>query len=181
MVVVDAPEPQRRPRKIQFATLEEKARWLDANASLDADLSYVRQVAGRFARAFNPNDHEALARSLHRFVRDGIRYVPDPGEEEFADSETILKRGYDDCDGKSRLFVALCRAVGLEARIVPVFKPHPDRFVHVQAEVRWKGSQAVRGAEPGGWLLAELILKNCALGQAPDSLPRAADGTRVLT
>jgi len=174
----DAP---RRPRKIQFRSLAEKAAWLDANASLDADLTYVRGVATRFARAFDPNDHEGLARSLHRFVRDGIRYVPDPGEEEFADSETILKRGFDDCDGKSRLFVALCRAVGLEARIVPVFKKHPYSFVHVQTEVRWPGSQNVKGAEPGGWLLGELILKNCALGESPDAVPRAPDGSRVLT
>ena len=28
----------------------------------------LRSVAGRFARAFDPNDREGLARSLHRFV-----------------------------------------------------------------------------------------------------------------
>lgn len=176
-------------RKIRFATLGEKARWLDANASLDAAMVMVRDVAQRFAAA-HQGDAEALARGIHRWVRDHIRYVADtakvarwrpaPDGEEFADSETILARGFDDCDGKSRLFVALCRAAGIECRIRPVFRRHPLDFVHVQAECRWPGSASLTEAEPGGWLLAELILKDCALGQDPDAMPRGPDGKRVL-
>lgn len=54
-------------------------------------------------------------------------------------------------------------------------------FVHVQAEVRYPGSEHEPNAQPGGWLLAELILRGCALGQDPDTCPTFADGRRVLT
>ncbi len=170
-----------KERTISFSSLEEKARWLDAAASLDANLKIVRDLAQRYAGAVNPNEHERLARGLHQFVRDGVRYVHDPGHEEFADSGVILRRGFDDCDGKARLFVALCRVVGLEARIRPVFRAHPNRFVHVQAEVRWPGSQSVKGAAADGWILAELILKGCELGQDPDTVALGPDGRRVLS
>lgn len=175
-------------RKLAFKTLEEKARWLDANASLDAAMVRVRELAGRFRAAHH--DPEELARSIHRWVRDSIRYVsdtakvakwrPNPEGEEFADSETIIARDFDDCDGKSRLFVALCRAAGIEARIRPVFTRHPFDFVHVQAECRWPGSESLPEAEAGGWLLAELILRDCKLGQDPDTVPRGKDGKRLL-
>lgn len=166
-------------RSLRFRTRREKADYLDAYASLDARHPKVRSFAANFARARGPNDVGGLARDLARFVRDGITYVHDPSVEEFADTATILARGYDDCDGKARAFVALCRAVGVEARIRPVF--NGAEFVHVQADVRWPGSQYERGAEPGGWLLAELILKGHRLGQNVNTLPRTSDGRRILS
>jgi transglutaminase-like putative cysteine protease len=174
-------------RLVAFSTLMDKARWLDAAASLDATGLKLRGVAHRLQRRAELEhgaSRAALARELHRFARDEIRYVRDrgrgPSGEQFADSETIVARGYDDCDGKSRLFVALCRVVGLEAHIRAIF-PHPGQFRHVQAEVRWPGSQREPLAGPGGWLLAELILKGCELGQSPDDVPRGPRGERVLT
>src|SRR4029077_1036880 len=106
--------------------------------------------------------------------------------EEFADSETILERGYGDCDDKARLFVALVRAaealvpLSTQARIRPVFRPHPFEFVHVQAESRWWGSSHNPAALPGGWLLTELILAYCEIGQNPDELPRGPNGQRLI-
>lgn len=177
-------------RILSFDTLDEKARWLDAAASFDATLDYLRDFCHRqFSyRHFtqDENHREALVRAIHRWVRDNIHYVQDyritqgkPGEE-FADSETVLKRGYDDCDGKSRLFVALCRIMGVDAIIRPVFKPHPLDFVHVQALVRWPGSTAKPYADKDGWCLAEMILKGCEIGQNPDDVPRGPKGERVL-
>lgn len=171
-------------RILSFSTLGEKAAWLDSAASLDTSLIYMRNFAKRFA---NIADTERRAREIQRWVRDNIHYVQDyriieklPGEE-FADSEAILRRGYDDCDGKSRLFVCLCRLCGIESRIRPVFSRHPLDFVHVQAEVRWPRSEILHYAEPGGWLLAELILKNCEIGMNPDDMPRDANGKRMIT
>jgi hypothetical protein len=136
---------------------------------------------------------EARTRAIQRWVRDHIRYVYDwrvsegTRGEEFADAETCLARGYGDCDDKSRLFVALVRAaervhaLGVQARIRPVFRTHPAwEFVHVQAEVRWWGSGAHPAAMPGGWLLAELILADCEIGQNPDDMPRGPHGQRRI-
>lgn len=171
-------------RVVAWNTLAEKANWLDAAASMDTALKYVRQFASRFAKV---PTLEAKAHEIHRWVRDNIRYVRDwrettnsPGER-FADSESILKQGYEDCDGKARLFVALCRTCGVDARIRPVFKKHPElAFTHVQAEVRWPGSERLSYAMPGGWVLAELILKGCEIGMNPDDMPRDKKGNRIL-
>jgi len=176
-------------RVIQFATLEEKARWLDAASSLDSLRQGVQNVARRFLLI---DGAEARTRAIHRWVRDHIHYEQDyrvsqglPGEE-FADTETILARGYDDCDGKSRAFVAIVRAaemlkpLGVEVRIRDVFMKHPLSFVHVQVEVRWPRSELSERAEAGGWLLAEMILKGAEIGDDPDNVPRGSRGERVL-
>ena len=156
-------------RVIRWSSSEEKARWLDGAASLDSLTRPVRTFAARFVQAYaHPADR---ARAIQAWVRDTVRYVKDRPTltgalgEEFASSEEILRRLTDDCDGKSRLFVALCRAAGLEARIRPVFRgPH---FVHVQGEVRWPGSSSEPHAMPGGWMLAELIVKGIGIGDDP--------------
>lgn len=150
---------------IDFKNPYDKAKFLDSGATRDALDPRVRELGVRFAKGRNPNDYEGVVRDIHRFVRDSIQYVPDPFFEEFLDSPAILERGADDCDGKSRLFCALCRSIGIECRIRPVFSGAD--FVHVQAEARWPGSQYHAYAQDGGWILAELILKDVELGEDP--------------
>lgn len=142
-------------RSVVFRDAMSKARWIDAMCTLDARLPLVREMARRFARARDPNDAEGLARDLHAFVRDAIRYVRDPAGEELSDAETVIDRGYGDCDDKARVFVALCRSVGIPARIRPCFRG--DDFVHVQAEVLVDGRV----------LVAELIVRDLPLGELP--------------
>ena len=173
---------QSRNRTVRWATLEDKAHWLDAAASRDAMRGGVRRVAAWFARGYPTA--EGRTRAIQRWVRDRIRYVydfrvsQDARGEEFADAETTIERGYEDCDGKARTFVALVRAaeairrLGVVARIRPVFRRAPAyEFVHVQAEVSWPGGP--------GWLLCELILAGCEIGQNPDDMPRLG-GVRRL-
>jgi transglutaminase superfamily protein len=177
-------------RVVGWRTLEEKANWLDGAASLDALRGGTLRVAERFCRIPTA---EARTRALQRWVRDNIRYVYDwrvsqgTRGEEFADAQTCIERGYGDCDDKSRLFVALVRAaervrpLGAQASIRPVFRAHPLwEFVHVQAESRWPGSYMNPNAMAGGWLLSELILADCEIGQNPDELPREANGERKI-
>lgn len=178
---------QSKGRVIGWPSLQEKAAWLDGASSLDSLRSGIQNVASHFG-----GNAEQRTRAIQRWVRDNVRYVFDyrtsvsSRGEEFADSETVLDRGYGDCDDKSRLFVALVRAAELRrplramAAIRPVFKKHPIEFVHVQAEVIWPGSQLVPNSFRGGWLLVELILKGCEIGQNPDDCPRGADGRRLI-
>lgn len=177
-------------RVVQFRSLEEKAAWLDSHAGLDALRGQVQQCAKRF---LGLDDAEARTRAIQRWVRDYIKYQYDfrvsqglPGEE-FADTSTQITRGFGDCDDKARAFVALVRAaemlkpLGVQARIRPVFMRFPDeRFTHVQAEVAWPRSQLHENAMPGGWLLAELIVKGCEIGQDPDTVPRLPSGDRAI-
>lgn len=177
-------------RVLSFPSLEEKASWLDSNASLDALRGQVQTASKRF---WLVKDAEARTRAIQRWVRDKIEYQYDfrvsqnlPGEE-FADTSSTLDRGFGDCDDKARAFVALIRAAEMkrplhvQARIRPVFMRAPDdRFVHVQAEVRWPGSNRHENAMPDGWLLAELIVKGCEIGQDPDTVPRLPSGDRAI-
>jgi len=158
-------------RNVRFQSPMDKARWLDENASIDAARPYVRDIAIRIARTTDPNDPGALARAIHQFVRNAVHYVHDPSQEEFADTETILRRGADDCDGKARAFVALCRAVKLTSRIRPVFADG-KHFSHVQGEVRWPGSETHPRAQADGWLVSDPILKGSELGDVPQNLPK---------
>lgn len=164
--------------RVSFRSGEEKSRYLDAKCSLDARIPAVREFALRIARTRDPNRADLRAKDFHRFVRDNIRYVPDPFDEEFADASTILQRAAGDCDDKARLFVALCRAVGIESRIRPVFTG--KEFTHVQAEVKWPMSDRDPNAQPNGWIVVELILKNLPLGADIDEVPRLPDGRREL-
>lgn len=164
------------PRTASFATPLDKARWLDASASLDSTSAEQRMRALRLT-AHVPT-REGKATAIHRWVRDAIAYQHDPaGLEEFADAETVARSGYDDCDGKARLFVSLIRALRdpeLGARIRPVFD-RAGNFVHVQAEVRWPGSERdPRRETPDGWILAELIVKGVELGEDPLRVARVA-------
>jgi transglutaminase-like putative cysteine protease len=176
------PEGASMRRPMTFRSLIDKAAWLDAAASLDARNPNIRELAIRFAKARGPNDQRGIANDLHDFVRDSVTYVYGPSHQEFADSWTILNRpggAADNCAGKSRVFVALCRAVEIEARIIPNFKT-PDEFNHVQAQVRYPGSQRDPRAEPGGWLRAELIVKGVPLGNGPEVADHDALGNIVL-
>lgn len=177
-------------RVLTFKTLDAKAKWLDAAASLDALRGEVQRQAKRFLLI---PDAEARTRAIQRFVRDKVKYQYDfrvsqglPGEE-FADTSTTLERGFGDCDDKGRAFVALVRAaemlkpLGTKGRIRPVFAKMPeDRFTHVQAEAGWPGSTHHENAMgPEGWLLAELIVKGCEIGQDPDTVPKV-NGQRQI-
>ncbi len=156
-------------RSIVFETWEDKAAYLDGVAWDDARLPLTRDVARRCALACSVNRPDLIAHQIFRFVRDVVRYMPDPASEEFSDSDAVLRQGYGDCDDKVRVFVALCRSVRIEARVAPVLRRRegaPD-FCHVQAEVRWPGSYQEPMAGPGGWIVAELILRDAELGQEP--------------
>lgn len=156
---------ERVVRTVKFQNADEKARWLDGAAAFDAwHLPKVRELALRYAKApsHDPNDPDALARDFYYFVRDGIRYVSDPGGmEQLSDSDVIIESGAGDCDDKARLFKALCSCVRIPARIRPCFED-PDvgeRFVHVQAEV-WMQAQ-------DDWLACDFIIRDLPFGEAP--------------
>ncbi len=175
------------PRLVEFPTLESKAGWLDAAASEDATSPELERIARLIVGG--KRGFWAL-RELHRYVRDRVAFRADrappgvpgvrPGTriEEFADALTVLRRMYDDCDGKVRTFVALVRALGdptIRARVLPVFRRHPFDFVHVQAHVKYPGSEHDQDNE-NGWRRAELIVRGVDIGDDPLLVPRDEHG-----
>ena len=170
-----------RTRRVLFDNWESKAAWLDGSAWGDARLPYVREVARRIALAHDPNDWEGMARDFFELVQHRIHYISDPASEEFSDAEATLRQGFGDCDDKVRAFVALLRSASpqFEAHIRPVLDADGG-FAHVQAVARFPGSYRVQGlrngvptlvALPGGWLVAEVILRDAHLGDDLEDIP----------
>jgi transglutaminase-like putative cysteine protease len=84
---------------------------------IDSDHPRIRKRAVEIVGS--EQDPVAQTRELYRAVRDGIRYDP---YVDFTDRETyrassVLKAGHAYCVGKAALYVALCRAVGIPARL----------------------------------------------------------------
>jgi len=84
---------------------------------IDSDHEDVRAkakaVVGRIS------DRIEQARVLYGAVRDEIRYDPyiDSTDPETYRASSVLAKGHGYCVGKASLYVALCRAVGIPARL----------------------------------------------------------------
>ena len=76
-----------------------------------------RQGCGGRRRAARSG--QAKARALYGAVRDGIRYDPyiDYTDPETYRASSVLEKGHAYCVGKASLYVALCRASGIPARL----------------------------------------------------------------
>src|SRR3954468_4160487 len=105
-------------------------------------------------------------------AKDGVEYESDIkqfGHEDIAgvtrapeptDATDAYDRGYDDCDAKARLFVALCLARGFEARLWPLWKE--GELSHVAGEVKLNGK----------WTHAETILARAVFGEMHTDVPK---------
>lgn len=153
----------------------DKWKFLERAPELDAQDPGVRDVARSLWRA-SLCQPLVFAHLAHALARDGIRYVTDTkrtGGEDIAGftrrqthALEALERAADDCDAKARLFVALCRAAGLRARMVP--KWEGDKLRHVSAAVTIAGRE----------LAAETILARARLGDTADTIPTEKDTKR---
>ena len=150
-------------RWVVFPSREAKADYMSRAAVRDASDPMVQSWAKQFVGLPRPEREEAIL----RMVQWGLRYERDPhwyDEDgvrhgiELLDSAAVgLQRGYGDCDLKARLFVALCRAAGIDARIDPVFRGI-DGFPHVRARVL--------GVD-GRWRVADPTIVNSTIGKLP--------------
>jgi transglutaminase-like putative cysteine protease len=158
--------PTVRGRWRRFHTREEKLAYMQLYARRGARHPSVLQWARRFERLPPP----ARPAAILRFVQTDVRYERDPhwydpqgkrhGIEVLESPAVVLLRGYGDCDAKASTFVALCLALGIEARMSPVFLGE-NGFPHVRAEVR---VPRVDGRGLGPWQLADPTLIDSTIG-----------------
>jgi hypothetical protein len=152
-----------------FPSREAKADYMRRAAEEDADDPMVLGWARRFLQVRD----EVRAAAILRFVQECIRYERDPSWHdghgvrhgiELLDSSAVgLQRGYWDCDLKARLFVALCRACGIQAVIDPVFRGK-EGFPHVRARVLVEPREA---GGPPSWEVADPTIVNSSIGVLP--------------
>lgn len=160
---------------------EQKWEYLRTIPSTDAEHPTIRNLA-RILELASGHNPKRLAQLIMTVARDWIRQTSDVterGGEDIAgltrdptadDAIDALRRGEDDCDAKARLFVALALASGLQARIVPRWRPalagpqtpKARTLSHVSAEV----------AIDGKWLPVELTLSRARLGEIGEQVPK---------
>ena len=149
---------------VVFPGREAKAQYMAEAAERDARDPAVVSWAQQFIRL--PKEERAAA--ILRYCQLALRYERDPawydqagnrhGIEVLDSSAVLLWRGYGDCDAKTRLFLALCKACGVAARLAPVFTG-TDGFPHVRAEVL--------DEKTGRWLIADPSIVNSSIGHLP--------------
>lgn len=112
------------------ATLEEM-RLMTRNGKKNLE---VRNTAGGLVSHLAQKNYLGEVKTLHRFVRDNIRYLRDiHGVETLQAPDKTLQYGYGDCDDKSTLLAAMLESIGHPSRFVAVGKA-PDKFSHVYVE-----------------------------------------------
>lgn len=138
----------------------------------------LRQVAGSspwpawaFAQLAMCVGQDLIVYQLDR-ERLGREQIPGLTEPQGSRLEA-LQRGVADCKSKARLFVGLCLAGGLQARMLP--KWHSDQLEHVYAEVYIAGPYD-KGQRK--WYTVELILDRAKLGDPPQAVPGEKDTGR---
>lgn len=158
-----------------FKDDEEKWIFLRDAPRIDAREPAVARLAALFWEISKGNP-ENYCRLAMAFCRDVIRYESDTtrtGGEDIqhaGELSDILNRGTDDCDGKARLFTALCLAAGLNASMVDHWRDDPRApngrdLYHVSSVVILPGHD-----KP---VPVELTLYRARLGDNPTDFPRS--------
>lgn len=119
--------------------------WLDETRQLDLSHPRLRITAQKIAHSRQTLAARAAA------IQDFVRRLPysaaaRPGA---ARASEVLRRGQGDCHAKAVLFTAMCRAVGLPARVqflrvrssflAGVLHDRPDAITHAVAQVQVEG------------------------------------------
>jgi transglutaminase-like putative cysteine protease len=165
---------------------EERRKWeflrdAPTRDALDPDLREVARHLAAIA-ALSPAPEWCYAQLALALARDCIAYQLDVdrvGREQIdgytdpPDSPLRgLIRGFDDCDAKARLFVALCLANGLPAGMVDRWKGTRLAHVYGRVLVRWLRETMPR------WFFAETILRRARLGDIAESVPKEIETGR---
>jgi transglutaminase-like putative cysteine protease len=95
----------------------ERRLYLSPAEFIDSDHPSIRAKARAVVGSLT--DPVAQARALYKAVRDEIRYDPyiDFTDKEIYRASSVLAAGHAYCVGKASLYIALCRAVGIPARL----------------------------------------------------------------
>lgn len=156
----------------RFDSDHEKWDWLRSRPARDAEDRSVRELAALLWRA-SRHRPRSFAHLAHAYARDVVSYQTDTarvGGEDLGHPAGVVRRGVDDCDGKARLFCALCIAVGLEARLVPLWLDEGRYLKHVYAEVSLDDK----------WTPVETILRRARVGETYKAVPKESGSAKWL-
>jgi transglutaminase-like putative cysteine protease len=96
----------------------------------------VREKAGALTQHLPQKAWAQQVEALHRYVRDGIRYLPDPEDVELVQTPVVtMDIEHGDCDDKATLLAALLKSIRHPVRFQAVGY-EPGKFSHVYVETR---------------------------------------------
>lgn len=113
----------------------------------------IRQTAVELTRGLMQKDYVSELRTIHKFVRDNIRYVRDIREVETLQTpeRTLLNRA-GDCDDKAVLVASLLESINHPTRFVAIGLQN-NPYSHVYAETlignRWVTVETTEPVEIG--------------------------------
>lgn len=97
----------------------------------------LRILAQRMTRNLPDKNYTLEAATLHRFVRDKIRYVRDVnGVETVQTPDKTIEIGSGDCDDKSVLVATLLESIGHPTRFVACGFRQPGYYSHVFVQTK---------------------------------------------
>jgi hypothetical protein len=122
----------------------------------------VRLTVLELCQDVAPRDWLGQVEALHEFVRDNIRYMPDPADIELLQTpQKTLEFGQGDCDDQSMLLAAMLKCADHPARFIAVgFDGGP--FSHVLCDTKI-------GAD---WVPCETIVQ-VPLGWFPEGVTKS--------
>ena len=141
---------------------------LDRMASEAAGDPIVRQFAAVPENASDSERAAGLLDRIHRFVP----YVEDPAGRDVIRPVVWTLANGGDCEDLSALFVACCRANGMQSRLVWLEQQSYAPLNHVSAQVLMR--------ERGSWQWTDASLPNALVGQHPYDVARESHSERVF-
>jgi hypothetical protein len=143
-------DPQPWVQLSEFKTWAEVNRW--AMALFQNQPAFSPELTQKITEWRQLPDQEQQILAVLRFVQEEVRYFGieiGMSSEKPADPSTVFSRRFGDCKDKSRLFVSIVRALGIEAypvlvnstlgRVLDDWQPSADAFDHCIAVVIFDG------------------------------------------
>lgn len=115
----------------------------------------VRQTAQTIVKDCPNRDVMCQVRTLHAWVRDNIKYLPDVRDVETIQTpDYTLQHGSGDCDDQSVLLASLLESIGRQTRFLAIAVRGGD-FSHVSSQVmlgtRWVNLETILPTIPQAW------------------------------
>jgi hypothetical protein len=160
---VPLPDDQRSATKITLAYM----RALVQHGKIDP---WVRQTAMVLVQDLPPKNRALEIETLFEYVRDEVRYLPDPNDVEMLHwARRVLEQRAGDCDDKGVLLCSLLESIGYSTAFRAVgFKP--GEFSHVYCMVKFGP----------GWLPLDPSVESAVVGWSPSQQTPPAQG-QVMT
>jgi hypothetical protein len=125
----------------------------------DRNNPQIKFAADKIAATGCEGNDICYVKALYYFVRDSVKYVPDPSGKEYIESpEIVIKTGAADCESGSILLLNMIESIGIDGKLV---------LIPGHAFIRIKLDDAAGKYKNNGWIYLDWTCGNCKFGEVP--------------